>query len=112
MALITLTSASGSPGVTTTAVGSATACTTAVCSTRTRTRPGAGSRRAWPTRSTTSPAPSSGPLAAVIARLRADVPALEQDRYLAPDLAKAAELVRTDALVGALPAALLAEVRP
>ena len=59
-----------------------------------------------------APLTTSGPLAAVIARLRADVPALEQDRYLAPDLAKAAELVRTDALVGALPAALLAEVRP
>ncbi|WP_305987802.1 histidine ammonia-lyase [Roseibium sp. MMSF_3544] len=46
---------------------------------------------------TTSPA-----LQSVIDRLRADVPALEEDRYLAPDLDKAAELVRSRILVSVL----------
>ena len=41
---------------------------------------------------------SSPPLEAVIARLRQDCAALEEDRYLAPDLAKAAALVRDGAL--------------
>ena len=59
-----------------------------------------------------APLRTSARLAAVIARLRADVAPLEQDRYLAPDLAKAAALVRSDGLVGALPATLLDEVRP
>ena len=59
-----------------------------------------------------APLRTSAPLAAVIARLRAEIPPLDQDRYLAPDLATAAELVRTGALVDALPAPLLAEVRP
>ena len=59
-----------------------------------------------------APLRTSAPLAAALARLRAEVPPLGQDRYLAPDLAAAAELVRSDALVGAVPAALLAEVRP
>jgi histidine ammonia-lyase len=59
-----------------------------------------------------APLRTSSPLAAAIARLRADIAPLDQDRYLAPDLAKAADLVRTDALVGALPATLLEEVRP
>jgi len=59
-----------------------------------------------------APLRTSAPLAAVLARLRAEVPPLGQDRYLAPDLAAAAELVRCDALAGAVPAALLAEVRP
>jgi histidine ammonia-lyase len=59
-----------------------------------------------------APLRTSAPLAAAIARLRAEIAPLDQDRYLAPDLARAAELVRTDALVGALPATLLQEVRP
>ena len=59
-----------------------------------------------------APLRTSAPLAAAIARLRADVAPLGQDRYLAPDLAAAARLVTSDALVAALPAALLAEVRP
>jgi len=46
---------------------------------------------------TTSPA-----LQSVIDRLRTDVPALEEDRYLAPDLDKAAELVRSRILVSVL----------
>jgi histidine ammonia-lyase len=35
-----------------------------------------------------------------------------QDRYLAPDLAETARLVRDGALVGAVPESLLAEVQP
>ena len=58
------------------------------------------------------PLPTSAPLAAAIARLRADVIALGQDRYLAPDLAAAAVLVAEDALASAVPDAILAEVRP
>jgi histidine ammonia-lyase len=58
------------------------------------------------------PLATSDRLAAVIARLRADIAPLDQDRYLAPDLAAAAALVRSDALVAALPAGQLAEVRP
>jgi len=41
-----------------------------------------------------APLATSQPLARVVARLRADVPALNEDRYLAPDIALAAELVR------------------
>jgi histidine ammonia-lyase len=59
-----------------------------------------------------APLRTSDRLAAVIARLRAEVAALEQDRYLAPDLVAAAELVRTGALIETLPAALMDEVRP
>jgi histidine ammonia-lyase len=59
-----------------------------------------------------APLRTSAPLAAVIARLRAAVPPLDQDRYLAPDLAAAADLVRSDALVNALPSPLLDAVRP
>ncbi|RMC33884.1 histidine ammonia-lyase [Paracoccus alkanivorans] len=59
-----------------------------------------------------APLATSGPLRAVIARLRETVPALDQDRYLAPDLAEAAMLVRSGALAGAVPAGLLKEVCP
>lgn len=59
-----------------------------------------------------APLTTSAPLRAVIARLRAHVPALDQDRYLAPDLAEAARLVREDVLTGAVPGDLLAEVHP
>jgi histidine ammonia-lyase len=45
-----------------------------------------------------APLASSVPLERVRASLRARVPRLEEDRYLAPDIAAAAELVRTGAL--------------
>jgi histidine ammonia-lyase len=50
-----------------------------------------------------APHSTSAPLAAVIAELRAHVPALGADRYMADDLAKATALVEA----GALPAAAL-----
>ncbi|KGJ06810.1 histidine ammonia-lyase [Paracoccus halophilus] len=59
-----------------------------------------------------APLATSEPLQAVIGRLRATVPALDQDRYLAPDLAEAARLIRQGELVAAVPAELLHEVRP
>jgi histidine ammonia-lyase len=40
-------------------------------------------------------------VAAALARLRQDVPALDHDRYLAPDLAAVEALVAADALVDA-----------
>jgi histidine ammonia-lyase len=40
-----------------------------------------------------APLRTSAPLQRVIARLRADIPALGEDRYIAPDLAAAARLV-------------------
>ncbi len=58
-----------------------------------------------------APLKTSDPLQAVIAVLRGTVPALEQDRYMAPDLAEAARLVRTGALTAAV-GPLLDEVRP
>lgn len=58
------------------------------------------------------PLKTSPPLQAVIARLRNSVSALEQDRYMAPDLVEAASLVRSGALLAVLPDAMLAEVRP
>ena len=57
-----------------------------------------------------APLATSTPLAAVIARLRQDVAKLGQDRYLAPDLTAAAELVGSDALAEA--AGGMDEVRP
>ncbi|WCR10877.1 histidine ammonia-lyase [Paracoccus stylophorae] len=59
-----------------------------------------------------APLTTSAPLRAVIARLRQDVAALDQDRYLAPDLVQVARLVRDGDLVAAVPSDLLAEVRP
>ncbi|TDK45683.1 histidine ammonia-lyase [Antarcticimicrobium luteum] len=59
-----------------------------------------------------APLKTSAPLMAVIYRLRQSVPPLDQDRYLAPDLEAAAELIRSGALLDALPDALLDEVRP
>ncbi|WP_299348846.1 histidine ammonia-lyase [uncultured Shimia sp.] len=47
---------------------------------------------------TTSPA-----LQSVVSRLRQDVPMLEADRYMAPDLAAASELVRSGALLSGVP---------
>jgi histidine ammonia-lyase len=48
-----------------------------------------------------APLLTSAPLQAVLARLRAEVPALAEDRFLAPDLEAAAALVRSGALAGA-----------
>lgn len=53
-----------------------------------------------------APLPTSVPLQRVVARLRADVPPLEDDRYLAPDLAAAAILVGSGALAAASNCAL------
>ncbi len=48
-----------------------------------------------------APLTTSAPLAAVVARLRQDVATLGDDRYLAPDLAAAANLIGSGALVAA-----------
>ncbi len=48
-----------------------------------------------------APLPTSAPLAQVVARLRRDVAKLGDDRYMAPDLAAAAKLVATGALLAA-----------
>jgi histidine ammonia-lyase len=47
------------------------------------------------------PLTTSKPLQAVVAALRANVPALHEDRYLAPDIAAATGLVRSGAIVDA-----------
>ncbi|WP_198590297.1 histidine ammonia-lyase [Paracoccus zhejiangensis] len=59
-----------------------------------------------------APLATSAPLQAVIERLRATVPAVVEDRYLAPDLVESARLVASGALVAAVPADALAEVHP
>ena len=46
-----------------------------------------------------APLATSLALARVIARLRVEIPPLDRDRYLAPDIAKAAELVQNGAFV-------------
>lgn len=48
-----------------------------------------------------SPLTTSAPLAGVLARLRQDVPRLTEDRYLAPDLETAAQLVAAGVLIDA-----------
>lgn len=48
-----------------------------------------------------APLRTSAPLQRVAARLRADIPALGNDRYIAPDLTAAARLIETGALVDA-----------
>ncbi len=48
-----------------------------------------------------APLRTSPALANVITRLRADIPSLEEDRYLAPDIQKSADLVLGGALVEA-----------
>jgi histidine ammonia-lyase len=48
-----------------------------------------------------APLTTSAPLAAALARLRADVPALAEDRFLAPDLETAARLVQDGGLLAA-----------
>jgi histidine ammonia-lyase len=52
------------------------------------------------------PMQSSAPLERVRHLLRARVPRLDHDRYLAPDIAAAADLVRSGALVAAAETAL------
>jgi histidine ammonia-lyase len=52
-----------------------------------------------------APLATSPTLAAALARLRAAVPALEEDRFMAPDLEAAAGLVRDGALLAASGAA-------
>ncbi len=47
------------------------------------------------------PLTTSAPLQAVVAALRAHVPPLEGDRYLAPDIAMATELVRSGGIINA-----------
>jgi histidine ammonia-lyase len=49
-----------------------------------------------------APLKTSPALQSVIAKLRVDVPALEKDRYMAPDLEVAANLVRSRALVSVI----------
>ena len=58
-----------------------------------------------------APLKTSAPLAAVIERLRQSVPPLDQDRFLAPDLEQAAELVRSGVLLDTLPERLLEDLR-
>ncbi|MFT7596343.1 MAG: histidine ammonia-lyase, partial [Paracoccaceae bacterium] len=48
-----------------------------------------------------APLATSPALALVVARLRQDIPRLEQDRFLAPDLRAAADLVLSNALIEA-----------
>jgi histidine ammonia-lyase len=48
-----------------------------------------------------APLKTSAPLAAVVARLRQDVATLDEDRFLAPDIAAAAGLVGSGALLAA-----------
>lgn len=48
-----------------------------------------------------APLATSAPLRAVVARLREDVAPLGADRYLAPDLERAAGLIRSGAAVAA-----------
>lgn len=55
-----------------------------------------------------APLITSPKLISVIARLRQDVPTLAEDRFLAPDLNRAAELIRSDALAQAAELELLA----
>ncbi len=59
-----------------------------------------------------APHATSAPLAAVIAALRAHVPALAADRYMADDLARAARLIEADALPTAAIAALSTDPFP
>ena len=47
-----------------------------------------------------------------MARLRKDVAALDQDRYLAPDLATVADLVASGAFLEVVPDAHVEDVRP
>ncbi len=57
-----------------------------------------------------APLKTSTPLAAVITRLRSVVPKLEEDRYMAPDIAVAADMVQAGVLVEAAGAELLPDL--
>lgn len=57
-----------------------------------------------------APLKTSPVLQDVIATLRQTIPALDQDRYMAPDLAEAARLIHDGTLTRAVPAGLLDEV--
>ena len=57
-----------------------------------------------------APLKTSDPLQAVLARLRDAIPPLGQDRYMADDLADVAELVRSGALLAALPEGIMEDV--
>ncbi|MBC9247226.1 histidine ammonia-lyase [Paracoccus sp. 11-3] len=59
-----------------------------------------------------APLKTSGSLQQVVARLRQTIPALQQDRYLAPDLVAAAHLIRDATLTDALSPDILADLRP
>ncbi|MCB1409156.1 MAG: aromatic amino acid lyase, partial [Rhodobacteraceae bacterium] len=48
-----------------------------------------------------APLKTSAPLASALAHLRQSVPSLNDDRYMAPDLERAATLVRSGALIAA-----------
>ena len=61
----------------------------------------AAALRALMEKSVIRPLRSSAPIERVRARLRAQVPHLDEDRYLAPDIAAAADLVRSGAVVEA-----------
>ncbi|SEO72902.1 histidine ammonia-lyase [Salinihabitans flavidus] len=58
------------------------------------------------------PLKTSDSLQRVMARLREDVPSLKEDRYLAPDLAAAANLVVSGALNDTIPKGVLPELMP
>src|SRR5260370_16125581 len=49
-----------------------------------------------------APLETSIPLRQLVARLRDQVPALRQDRFMAPDLALAAQLIREGAVISAV----------
>ncbi|WP_170329578.1 histidine ammonia-lyase [Ruegeria arenilitoris] len=49
-----------------------------------------------------APLVTSGPLQRVISRLRVDIPSLDEDRYLAPELEAAKQLVAEGAILGAV----------
>ncbi len=57
-----------------------------------------------------APLKTSAPLQAVLARLRQVIPPLGQDRYMADDLAEVAQLVRSGALLAALPTGIMEDV--
>ena len=56
-----------------------------------------------------APLRTSAPLRGVIATIRADIPALQEDRYMATDMTRAAAMVREGALIAGLP---LPELQP
>jgi histidine ammonia-lyase len=59
-----------------------------------------------------APLVTSASLQAAIARLRAEVPALGRDRYMAPDLERAASLIRAGAAIEAAGADLFPRLEP